>query len=87
MLVWPAKQAPLYKYGWQSALAILVLVILMTCILRFIDLRYLMPKREAFAAVLHGEDADGNVVKVLSSEASLDKKSADDEVAVKQVPV
>lgn len=87
VLVWPAKQAPYYKYGWQSAIAILVLVIIMTCVLRFIDLRYLMPKREDFAAVLHGEDTDADVVKVLSSEGSLDKKALDDGVAVKPVPV
>lgn len=52
VLVWPASQAPFYKYGWQSALALLVLVIIMTSILRFVDVRYLLPKREEFRAVL-----------------------------------
>ncbi|KAE8153620.1 major facilitator superfamily domain-containing protein [Aspergillus avenaceus] len=55
VLVWPASQAPYYKYGWQSALALLVLVIIMTCILRFIDVRYLLPKRVAFRSVLDAE--------------------------------
>lgn len=54
VLVWPASQAPYYKYGWQSALALLVLVIIMTCALRFIDVRYLLPKREAFQETLEG---------------------------------
>lgn len=54
VLVWPASQAPFYKYGWQSALALLVLVIIMTCALRFIDVRYLLPKREAFQETLEG---------------------------------
>jgi MFS family permease len=52
VLVWPASQAPFYKYGWQSALALLVLVIMMTSILRFVDVRYLLPKREEFRAAL-----------------------------------
>jgi MFS family permease len=55
VLVWPASQAPYYKYGWQSALALLVLVILMTCLLRIIDVRYLLPKRAAFFDTLEGQ--------------------------------
>lgn len=61
VLVWPASQAPFYKYGWQSALALLVLVIIMTSLLRFIDVRYLLPKREEFRAVLE-EDIVANKV-------------------------
>lgn len=52
VLVWPASEAPFFKYGWQSALALLVLVIIMTCTLRYIDVRYLLPKREEFREVL-----------------------------------
>ncbi|KAJ5184178.1 hypothetical protein N7492_001794 [Penicillium capsulatum] len=59
VLVWPASQAPYYKYGWQSALALLVLVIIMTCILRFVDVRFLLPKRVAFHASLEGETVGG----------------------------
>jgi hypothetical protein len=59
VLVWPASQAPYYRYGWQSALAILVLVIIMTCVLRFIDVRYLLPRRVAFRAALDGEAVQG----------------------------
>jgi len=59
VLVWPASQAPYYKYGWQSALALLVLVIIMTCTLRFIDVRYLLPKRVAFHATLEAQAVDG----------------------------
>ncbi|KAJ5102257.1 hypothetical protein NUU61_004479 [Penicillium alfredii] len=59
VLVWPASQAPYYKYGWQSALALLVLVVIMTCLLRFIDVRYLLPKRTAFQAVLDAEAVGG----------------------------
>jgi MFS family permease len=55
VLVWPANQAPYYDYGWQSCIALWVLIIGMTCALRFIDVRYLMPKRQKFAEQLHGE--------------------------------
>lgn len=49
VLVWPASQAPFYKYGWQSCFAIWVLCIAMTCTLRYIDVKHLRPKRLAFA--------------------------------------
>ncbi|GKT87900.1 major facilitator superfamily transporter [Colletotrichum tofieldiae] len=52
VLVWPATQAPYYKYAWQSAIAIGVLVIIMTCVLRYIDARYLEPKREIYMATV-----------------------------------
>lgn len=52
VLIWPASQAPYYKCGWQSALVLLVLVIIMTCGLRYIDVRYLQPNRVAFQAAL-----------------------------------
>ncbi|KAI1406384.1 putative allantoate permease [Hypoxylon fuscum] len=52
VLVWPAVQAPYYKYGWQSAIALWVLVIAMTCVLRYIDVKYLLPRRESFRATL-----------------------------------
>lgn len=85
VLVWPASQAPLYKYGWQSSLAILVLVFIMTCVLKFVDLRYLMPKRQAFAQALHSEDADRDAVKAVSG-PEIDGKLFHQAVAVKPVP-
>lgn len=71
VLVWPASQAPFYKYGWQSALALLVLVIIMTCILRFVDVRYLLPQREEFRAVLEDDIAAGKA----TSSAVVDQES------------
>ncbi|KPM44466.1 hypothetical protein AK830_g2096 [Neonectria ditissima] len=55
VLVWPASEAPYYRYGWQTGLALLALVIIMTCTLRYIDVRYLLPKRLAFRPSLEGE--------------------------------
>ncbi|KXH54608.1 major facilitator superfamily transporter [Colletotrichum salicis] len=52
VLVWPATQAPYYKYAWQSAIALGVLVIIMTCVLRYIDAKHLEPKREQFRATV-----------------------------------
>lgn len=75
VLTWPASQAPYYKYGWQSALALLVLLIIMTCTLRFIDVRYLLPKREAFARALEEEqEVRAKVEAVVREEAIEDKR-------------
>ncbi|WYZ40239.1 hypothetical protein EsH8_IV_000580 [Colletotrichum jinshuiense] len=52
VLVWPAVQAPYYKFAWQSAIAIGVLVIAMTCVLRYVDVKYLEPKRRQFRDTL-----------------------------------
>ena len=43
------------KYGWQSSIAIWIVELAMTCVLRFIDVRYLRPKREAFDAAAYNE--------------------------------
>ncbi|EHY56776.1 MFS transporter PfmaC [Exophiala dermatitidis] len=58
VLTWPASQAPYYKYGWQSALALWALAVVMTCVLRYVDKRYLSPKRQAFAEVLEAEQRE-----------------------------
>ena len=65
IMIWPAKEAPYYRVGWQTALSLWLVVIVMTCVLRFVDVRYLMPKRKMFMETLHGdavqeenEDAD-----------------------------
>lgn len=63
VLVWPASQAPYYDYGWQSCIALWVLIMGMTASLRYIDVKYLRPKREAFARKLHGEAVEGMAAK------------------------
>ncbi|KAI1337605.1 major facilitator superfamily transporter [Xylariaceae sp. FL0016] len=42
VLVWPASEAPYYKHGWQSSIALWILVIIMTCALRYIDIKWLL---------------------------------------------
>lgn len=54
VLVWPASQAPHYKYGWQVSIGLWILVIIMTLTLRWIDMRYMLPKRIAFAKKVKG---------------------------------
>ncbi|KAK3707336.1 hypothetical protein LTR37_012180 [Vermiconidia calcicola] len=71
VLVWPASQAPHYKYGWESALALWIMCIAMTCVLRFVDVRYLRPKREEFDAAIRAREvqvAGQNAAKVLDEE-------------------
>ncbi|CAK4031342.1 Major facilitator superfamily domain, general substrate transporter [Lecanosticta acicola] len=58
VLVWPASQAPYYEYAWQSCIAIWILCIIMTCILRFVDVKYLLPKRLAFAAGIESGEVE-----------------------------
>lgn len=84
VLTWPASQAPYYKYGWQSALALLVLVVIMTCVLRFIDLRYLLPKRIAFCETLDGHVIrDGNNVTVVPVAKDDEEQGKDDDEQAK----
>ena len=62
ILIWPAKEAPYYRHGWQAALGLWILVIVMTCILRFVDVKWLMPRREAFKEALQEARAQEGVV-------------------------
>ncbi|TWU71615.1 hypothetical protein ED733_000759 [Metarhizium rileyi] len=51
VLVWPASQAPYYKYGWQSSIALCALVVALAVALRIVDVRYLKPQRRAISNV------------------------------------
>ncbi|KXT05010.1 hypothetical protein AC578_10272 [Pseudocercospora eumusae] len=84
VLVWPASQAPFYKYGWQSCVAIWVLCISMTCTLRYIDVKYMRPKRLAFAAEV---DAGEVVIAghAVAARKSLDEGEEDDKGSKKGV--
>ena len=75
VLVWPASQAPYYKYGWESCIAIWILCISMTCILRFVDVRYLRPSRDDFAAAIESGDVDvaGQSANAILEEDDRDK--------------
>ncbi len=64
VLVWPASQAPYYKYGWQSSIALLVIVLVVTCVLRFLEGRHYFPKRLAVLGVV------GEAVRVVDSGSS-----------------
>ncbi|KAL6245045.1 hypothetical protein RBB50_007820 [Rhinocladiella similis] len=55
ILMWPAKQAPYYRYGWESAIALLTTAIIMVCVLRWIDGKYLRKQRTEYAAALEGD--------------------------------
>ncbi|KAK9802424.1 putative Major facilitator superfamily transporter [Seiridium cardinale] len=57
VLVWPASQAPFYKYGWQSSIGLWIFVIAMTCLLRYVDIKYLLPERRAVFSTINGTRA------------------------------
>jgi hypothetical protein len=77
VLVWPAKQAPLYKYGWQSSIAIWILVLTMTCTLRFIHVRYLRPELEAFDALAYN-NVDPDAVATVEGVKVVGRDSMED---------
>ncbi|KAL0572107.1 hypothetical protein V5O48_009860 [Marasmius crinis-equi] len=67
VLVWPASQAPHYKYGWQTSIALWILVIAMTLVLRWIDVKYLLPERETFGRKVEEEEHEAENVKPAAS--------------------
>jgi MFS family permease len=87
ILIWPAKEAPYYRFGWETALALWVVVIIMTVVLRVVDVRYLMPRREAFVAetTLHGDAVHDDVEAVDRDEDGDSLKGRDVGVAVSRV--
>ncbi|KAI1637259.1 major facilitator superfamily transporter [Biscogniauxia mediterranea] len=61
VLIWPASEAPYYKHGWQTSVAMWILVIAMACALRYIDVKWLLPKREEFKnSVIEGTKVGDN---------------------------
>ncbi|CAJ2511307.1 Uu.00g069320.m01.CDS01 [Anthostomella pinea] len=91
VLVWPAVEAPYYKHGWQSSIALWILVIAMTCTLRYIDVKWLLPKREEFrATVIEGakvQDNEAEAAGESSSAAQIDAGSAATSKNLKSVGV
>jgi hypothetical protein len=75
------------KYGWQSSIAIWIVVLTMTCVLRFIDVRYLRPKREAFDAAAYNEGHSAVIERVgkVADRSSEDSKAHVVAVGVKPV--
>ncbi|KAJ1325889.1 MFS transporter ACS family pantothenate transporter [Microdochium nivale] len=72
ILVWPAVEAPLYRYGWQSSLALWLLVIIVTCGLRFLDVKYLRPERVAEReAYIEGKIREGKEDEVADAERNI----------------
>lgn len=84
VLVWPASEAPYYSYGWQTGLALLVLVIIMTCTLHYIDVRILLPRRIAFRAALDQAAEDADRMSVASVEQEKEEQRNSD--GIKETP-
>ncbi|KAI0003562.1 major facilitator superfamily transporter [Xylariaceae sp. FL0662B] len=70
VLIWPTVEAPYYAHAWQSCIAMWILVIVLTCSLQYIDIKWLLPKREGFrAAVLQGTEAHNNNIDGAADDA------------------
>lgn len=61
ILIFPASQAPHYKYGWQVSLALWITCALMTCALRVYDIKVVRPRNYARAQELYAEAEVGLV--------------------------
>ncbi|CAG9945126.1 unnamed protein product [Clonostachys rosea f. rosea IK726] len=70
VLIWPAVEAPYYKKGWQASIGLAAFALIMTVLLRIIDVKFMRPKREAFAAAIEGEE-----VGVERAAGSIDKNN------------
>lgn len=42
VLVWPASEAPYYRYAWQVSIALWIFIIIMVGFLRYMDVKYLL---------------------------------------------
>lgn len=49
VLIWPANQVPHYHAAWQTSIALWVLVIILLCTLRYIEIKYIRPKNRRIA--------------------------------------
>ncbi|KAJ9101218.1 hypothetical protein QFC21_003437 [Naganishia friedmannii] len=63
VLIWPAKEAPHYKAGWKVSIGLWILVIMLLCFLRYMELKVLRPRNmritsenDAMAAAASAED-------------------------------
>ncbi|GME35087.1 putative transporter SEO1 [Neofusicoccum parvum] len=81
VLIWPAEQAPYYKAGWQSCLALFCVVIILTCLLRYIDITWLLPQRKAVTKTNHGEISNS----VDKDTGSTGKKSIEAQIGVVEI--
>jgi hypothetical protein len=41
VLIWPASEVPHYRVAWQTSIALWVLVIILLCTLRYIEIKHI----------------------------------------------
>ncbi|KAK7448464.1 hypothetical protein VKT23_013726 [Stygiomarasmius scandens] len=76
VLIWPAVEAPHYRVGWQTSIALWALVIIMTVMLKYIDDKWMLPQRLAFKERKEQEGAIIAGEPTLSSTSKLDEDAA-----------
>ena len=83
VLIWPAKQAPHYKVGWQVSVALFVCLLIGLVTLRIIDVRYIRPKNHRIAmekkmaeedAARSGNMSEGDVKEGYEADVDVDSK-------------
>ncbi|OCF36344.1 hypothetical protein I316_02219 [Kwoniella heveanensis BCC8398] len=73
-LIWPAKTAPHYKYGWGVQIALWCLVIILACSLRYFEVKYIRPKNRKIAEEREAAARAAEQAQQIEAEEDLDKK-------------
>ncbi|KAJ4394472.1 hypothetical protein N0V93_003690 [Gnomoniopsis smithogilvyi] len=82
VLVWPASEAPYYRYAWQVSIALWIFVGLMVAFLRYMDVRYLLPARlAARSTVIEARKDDDDAVVDPSGHSANPKRTEIEAVA------
>ncbi|WVR03557.1 hypothetical protein IAU60_000549 [Kwoniella sp. DSM 27419] len=73
-LIWPAKIAPHYKFGWQVQIALWVLVIILAVSLRYVEIKYIRPKNKRLAEERDAAAEAEQRTRQEAADEDLDKK-------------
>ncbi|OCF78525.1 hypothetical protein I204_00465 [Kwoniella mangroviensis CBS 8886] len=86
VLIWPAKEAPLYRVGWKLTVGMWLFVMFEIWLIRFVDIKYVRPRNQKIGQELY-EDQVQHVPHAIDDDAdvTLDNKQVQDGLEV--VPV
>ncbi|WRT63778.1 uncharacterized protein IL334_000703 [Kwoniella shivajii] len=76
-LIWPASIAPHYKFGWQVQIALWVLVIILACSLRYVELKHIRPKNRRIAEEKDAAAREAERESQVQANKDVDKKDVD----------
>ncbi|WVF65973.1 hypothetical protein IAT40_000711 [Kwoniella sp. CBS 6097] len=75
-LIWPAKTAPHFKYGWPVQCALWALVIILACSLRYVEIKHIRPKNRRIVEEREAAARAAERAQQAEADEDLDKKDA-----------